>query len=178
MSVLGFDEVATDCLLYTSQPVHVLDPGHPTAGVYEIEVPREWWVKAAPILKTTAALLKPVIGIGLADLELTFTEAQWTAVEEQVAVARESVDAAIEAAGALTAEDGSEGLGEGTTRDRGLVAAEGGVLRSLHGLLAAQDITYADLRKVRDTDGRLLWVHPRFVTIFQPPPPQIPGGSP
>lgn len=41
-------------------------------------------------------------------------------------------------------------------------------------MLKEQDYTFADLRRVTDTQGRHVWVHPRFVPIYQPPLPKIP----
>jgi hypothetical protein len=41
-------------------------------------------------------------------------------------------------------------------------------------MLKEQDHTFADLRRVADNNGRYLWVHRRFVPIYQPPLPDIP----
>jgi hypothetical protein len=61
-------------------PVHALDPDHPEAGVYTLDVSRDWWVKAVPLLKVTSALIKPFLGIGLAATEFELTTTQWKAL--------------------------------------------------------------------------------------------------
>ncbi|CCH17513.1 COR domain-containing protein [Micromonospora lupini] len=160
---------------HSLQPVHVLEPDRRDAGVYSIDVSREWWVRAVPLLKTTTMLLKPLLGVGVADLKLEFNEEQWKAVEEQVSMANETLNAAAEAANHLSAGDHSAGLAE---RARGgptsPIIAEGATLRTLHAALRAQDVTIADLRKVVRPDGRILWVHRQFEHLYHGGLPVIP----
>jgi C-terminal of Roc, COR, domain/Ras of Complex, Roc, domain of DAPkinase/Leucine rich repeat len=156
-------------------PVHALDPDHPEAGVYTLDVPRDWWVKAVPLIKGVATLIKPFLGISLASIELDLTATQWTAVKEQLALGKETLTAAADFAGAADATGGWDGdhLDRGATTG-GIMRADGGVLRTLHAMLKQQDLTFADLRRVVDTRGRYLWVHPRYRQIYQPPLPEIP----
>ena len=67
----------------------------------------------------------------------------------------------------------SEGIENQADRDS-VIRAEGGVLRTLHAMLRQQDSTFANLRRVADTQGRYLWIHPLFLPIYQPPLPEIP----
>ncbi|MGH4009908.1 MAG: hypothetical protein ACRDTH_17445 [Pseudonocardiaceae bacterium] len=41
-------------------------------------------------------------------------------------------------------------------------------------MLKEQDYTFADLRRVTDTQGHHVWVHPRFAPIYRQPLPEIP----
>ncbi|WP_433043824.1 hypothetical protein [Dactylosporangium sp. CS-033363] len=150
------------------QPVHVLR-ARADAGVYDVEVPGEWWTRAVPLLKLTSVLLKPLVGVGLADLKLNLDDTQWKAVEEQVALANETLKLAADAAGQFTADEHTGGE-EGQQP----VFAEGATLRTLHAMLREQDITLADLRKVVRPDGRILWVHQQFVQIYDRGLPTIP----
>ncbi|MCX5069853.1 ADP-ribosylation factor-like protein [Micromonospora lupini] len=160
---------------HSLQPVHVLEPDRRDAGVYSVDVSREWWVRAVPLLKATTMLLKPLLGVGVAELKLEFTEEQWKAVEEQVSMANETLNAAALAADHLTAGDHSAGLAE---RARGgptsPIIAEGATLRTLHVALRTQDVTIADLRKVVRPDGRILWVHRQFEHLYHGGLPVIP----
>jgi hypothetical protein len=49
----------------------------PSHIVYEVDVPREWWTRAVPLLKVTSMLLKPLLEVGVADLELHLDDEQW-----------------------------------------------------------------------------------------------------
>jgi len=57
----------------------------------------------------------------------------------------------------------------------GRCPCRGRVLRTLHVLLAKEDPTFADLRRVTEAGGRYLWVHRRYLPIYQPRLPDIPG---
>jgi hypothetical protein len=154
-------------------PVHALPPNDPEAGVYTVDVSRDWWVKAVPLLKVMSVLIKPFLGIGLAGTELELSTAQWATVKEQLALGKESLSAAADFAARAGATHSSEGIEDHADLDT-INQAEGGVLRNLHAMLKEQDITFADLRRVTDHQGRYLWVHPSFVDIYQPPLPDIP----
>ncbi|MEU0552193.1 COR domain-containing protein, partial [Micromonospora sp. NPDC005979] len=160
---------------HSLQPVHVLEPTRGDAGVYSIDVAREWWVRAVPLLQATTMLLKPLLGVGVAELKLEFSDEQWKAVEEQVSLANETLNAAAEAVDHLTADDHSAGLAEQTPgAPPAPIIAEGATLRTLHAALRAQDVTIADLRKVVRPDGRILWVHRQFEHLYHSGLPVIP----
>ncbi|MFG1883061.1 COR domain-containing protein [Micromonospora sp. NPDC049102] len=160
---------------HSLQPVHVLEPDRRDAGVYTIDVSREWWVRAVPLLRATTMLLKPLLGVGMAELKLEFNDDQWKAVEEQVAMANETLNAAAEATNQLTAGDHSAGLAQRVPgAPTSPIIAEGATLRTLHVALRAQDVTIADLRKVVRPDGRILWVHRQFEHRYHSGLPVIP----
>jgi hypothetical protein len=135
--------------------------------VYTVEVAKEWWAKAAPLIKATSTLLKVLLPIGLPVIKEELDDTQWKAVEEKLSVMKESLGAAA-TLGADLDDPQTTLLGSGRA-----ILAEGGMLRMLHATLREQDITYADLRKVR-AGQRILWVHPRFEHIYNPDPPRIP----
>ncbi|MYR92651.1 MULTISPECIES: leucine-rich repeat domain-containing protein [unclassified Streptomyces] len=156
-------------------PVHVLEPGRPDAGVYIIDVPRDWWVKAAPAVKATAVLLKTILPVSLAAIEFDLNDQQWEAVKEQLALSKEILSASAETAQAMSDSGNPELVNPNT--GAAATRAEGGILRMLHASLREQDVTFADLRRVRDPQGRFLWVHQQFVPEYQPPLPVIPHTS-
>lgn len=155
-------------------PVHVIDPDRPDAGIYTVEVPREWWVKAAPVIKATSVVLKTLLPVSLAAVQLDLSDGQWSAVREQLTFAKESLAALAESSRALPEAERDEGWAVEVAAGTLPIQAEGGLLRTLHATLKEQDVTFADLRRVRDQQGRFLWVHPRFVSVYQPPLPEIP----
>ena len=154
-------------------PVHVLDPDRPNAGIYTVEVPRDWWIKAVPLLKLTAALVKLILGVGLATAELDLSTEQWDTIHERLTVSKEALADAAEFVASEARGVSLDDLNHPDAVDR-IVRAEGGMLRTLRAMLDKQDRTFADLRRVTDHRGGYLWVHPLFVHIYQPPLPEIP----
>jgi hypothetical protein len=153
-------------------PVRLLEPDRPDAGVYTVEIPRDWWTKAAPLIRTTSTLLKALLPIGLPVIKANLDDNQWKSVEEQYSLGKETLGAAATLGAQL--DDLSADDFDRTTSAEQPIPAEGGLLRMLHATLRKQDITYADLRKVRGEGHRVLWVHPRFEHIYNPEPPHIP----
>ena len=86
-------------------PVHDLDRSKPGAGTYILDIPRDWFVKAAPVIRFAAALIKPLLGVGPPAVELDLNEADWNAVKEQLTLGKESLTAASDA-GPYLAHDG------------------------------------------------------------------------
>ncbi|MFI7136307.1 leucine-rich repeat domain-containing protein [Streptomyces massasporeus] len=159
-------------------PVHVLESDNPDAGVYVIEVPRDWWVKAAPAVRATSVLLKTILPVSLAAIEFDLTDQQWDAVKEQLTLSKEVLSASADTGQALCdTPNGDNNLSVSPNAGTMPTRAEGGLLRMLHASLREQDVTFADLRRVRDPQGRFLWVHQRFVSEYQPPLPVIPPAS-
>jgi hypothetical protein len=154
---------------HSKLPLHLLEPHKKDAGVYTVAVTRDWWVKAAPVLKATATLLKALLPLGLPVIKADLDDAQWKAVEERYTLGKESLGAAATLGADI--DDANTPEFDATGQP---ILAEGGLLRTLHAELRKQDITYADLRKVRGEGHRVFWVHPRFEHIYNPAPPRIP----
>ncbi len=92
-----------------------------------------------------------------------------------VSLGKQTLTAAADFAGAAnTTGDWDEDRLDQRGTAGGIMRAEGGVLRTLHATLKEQDPTFADLRRVTDAQGRYLWIHPRYLPIYQPPLPEIP----
>jgi len=159
-------------------PVHVLESDRPTAGVYIVEIPREWWIKAAPVIKATSAVLRSLLPVSLAAIQLDLNDNQWNAAKELLTLNKEVIGSVAEVGQAASPDSDLSAMSEHMEADVVTpIRAEGGLLRTLHSTLRAQDITYADLRRVRDLHGRFLWVHEQFETEYLLPPPLIPTGT-
>ncbi|MER5539248.1 leucine-rich repeat domain-containing protein [Streptomyces mirabilis] len=155
---------------HSRRPVYALEPTKPDAGIYVIEVQREWWTKAAPFVQMASKVAGMVLPVSLSLApELELNSEQWQAVQEQLSSGRDTLENLVDQAAStppatvLPTDDGTQP-----------VRAEGATLRTLHELLKEQDPTFADLRRVRDVQGRFLWVHRTFVSYYQPPLPYIP----
>ena len=116
---------------------------HEREGVYEFDVTREWFAKAAPFLKVLAGTLSLVLPVAASATKLALEEATYKAIEEKAA----------------------EWLGEkeGPEADRaGVVRADGGVLREFQTWLKKEDASFGDLRRVLNKRDEFLWVHRNF----------------
>jgi hypothetical protein len=150
----------------------------PDAGVYELELPREWVKKVAPLAKIAAAMLSVALPAAKAIAQVELGEAAWKTLQAQVDGAHGSLSALTDSlsAGLDEAAQGVEGIED--LRIDYEQGRSGAQLRQLHQLLKERDITYAGLEKVRNNRRKPLWVHPRFVALYSPPPPVVPKPAP
>ena len=150
----------------------------PAAGVYDLTVPREWLVKAAPYLRVALALLRtftPIVGDGLDGI---LSETAREALGDQLKAAGDSLAPVLEEAGSYRVLDAGPD-------DRAASAAvveraerpDAAVLRQLQRLIAEKDPTFAGLVPVRYRTGgrtRYRWVDDRFLGLYRTEPPDIP----
>jgi hypothetical protein len=160
---------------HSRMPVPELSPGR---GVYDIDVPRDWLVKAAPLLKAITVVLRGVLPIAVAGIELTQPDPQaWQrTLSAQLAHAERSLDALGDATDLVDAGPDRPGRRPRTIGRAGPVELDGGLLRILQAQVGERDRDFGGLVRVR-TRNSYLWVHPRFESEYHQPLPEIPTGK-
>ncbi len=86
-------------------------------------------------------------------------EAAYAAIEAELELSQETLDATIEGSDKLL--EGSEDAPEWEGLD-GAVRAEGAILRELHAILKKEDPSFGGLVRVQNKRREFLWVHPQF----------------
>jgi hypothetical protein len=129
-------------------------------GVYEFDVTREWFAKAAPFLKVLTGTLSLVLPVAASATKLVIDEAAYKALENQLDFGKECAEAML-SAGEKTAEWLAEKDGPEMERP-GIIRADGGVLREFQAWLKKEDPGFGDLRKVLNKQQGFLWVHRNF----------------
>jgi hypothetical protein len=129
-------------------------------GVYEIELTREWFKKAAPFLKVLTGILSLVLPVASSGIKLALDDTAYKAIEEQLDFGKDVIEASLE---------GSEKIGDWlggkdvTSLEHGeAIRAQGATLRELHTLLKAKDPSFGGLVRVMNKRQEFLWVHPQF----------------
>jgi Leucine-rich repeat (LRR) protein len=144
-------------------PVWALSEGD-EKGVYELDVPREWFVQAAPFLKVLGTTLSLALPVASAATKLILDDATFDRIEDQLDLGQKSVESLLE---------GGEKLGEWLSEDDkaegqagGVIRAEGGALRQLHAWLKEKDSTFGGLVRVQNKRQEFVWVHPLFESEY------------
>ncbi len=140
-------------------PLPALNGKDSTKGVYEIELTREWFKKAAPYLKLLTSTLSLVLPVASSTLKV-INDTAYKTLEDELDLSKDILDA--------TAGEG-KAIGEiwGATDDTDLehgeaIRAQGATLRELHALLQAKNSGFGGLVRVRNKRQEFLWVHQRF----------------
>lgn len=129
-------------------------------GVYQFDVTREWFAKAAPFLKVLAGTLSLMLPVAASATKLALDEDTYKSLENQLDFGKECAAAILDASG-KTAEWLDEKEGPETERT-GIISARGGVLREFQTWLKEKDPSFGGLVRVQNKRHEFLWVHPQF----------------
>jgi hypothetical protein len=129
-------------------------------GVYEIELTREWFKKAAPFLKIATGTLSLILPVAASGIKLAVDEVAYKAIEEQLDFGKNVIDAVI-GEGAKIGD--WMGASETMRLEHGeAIRAEGATLREFQALIKAKDPGFGGLVRVMNKRQEFLWVHPQF----------------
>jgi len=149
-------------------PLHIIRTDQPDAGIYDLDVPREWLVKTAPWIRRAATVLRTFLPIATAGLQLE--KALWHDIGDQLTLSEMSLSEITENPQAAADLSAANAPPERSGEEPG-----SGQLRLLHSYLREQDPTFAGLEKVRDAHYAIRWVDPRFRDEYVIPAPRMPS---
>ncbi|HEX8177698.1 MAG TPA: COR domain-containing protein [Pyrinomonadaceae bacterium] len=141
-------------------PLPALNGDEDARGVYELTLPRDWIVKAAPFLKLLASTLSLVVPVAASATKLMLDEASYKGIEKQLDLGQKSLDSVLkggaEIGGWLERDDAPD------LEQVDAIRARGAVLRQLHAWLKEKDPGFGGLVRVQNKRQEFLWVHPQF----------------
>jgi Leucine-rich repeat (LRR) protein len=149
---------------HSRKPLPILNPDGPQRGVYDLNLPREWFSKAAPYLKFMTTTIGLVLPIAASASKVILDDAVVDNIEKELDLAQSTIDFAVQ--GSNIAIDW---LGEGNAPDleRGeAIRAQGSLLRQLHTFLEEKDPSFGGLVRVQNKRKEFRWVHPNFVSEY------------
>jgi hypothetical protein len=141
-------------------PLPSLNGGDGKKGVYELNVPREWFVKAAPYLKVLASTLSLVLPVASSATKVLLDDSAYKKIESDLSFGEKSAESVIkggEDAGTWLAVSDAPDVEHGKS-----IRAHGAALRQLHAWLKEKDPSFGGLVRVRNKRQEFLWVHPQF----------------
>lgn len=140
-------------------PLPALNGEKDKAGVYDLELPREWFVKAAPWLKLISGTLSLVLPVASSTIKAAVDETVYKSFEKEL----EAGQKAIESVG-KGLNEAKDLLGQKSfdTEHGEATEARGALLRQLHSWLKQKDPKFGGLVRVRNKRQEFLWVHPQF----------------
>jgi Leucine-rich repeat (LRR) protein len=145
---------------HSRQPLSALNGEKDGRGVYELTLPRDWFIKAAPFLKVLTTTLSLVLPVAASATKLVMSDASYKAIEKELDLGQKSIESVLkggEAVGSWLGRSDAPGLEHGEA-----IRAQGAVLRELHALLKKQDPSFGGLIRVQNKRQEFLWVHPQF----------------
>ncbi|MGA2852772.1 MAG: hypothetical protein ABSE90_01375 [Verrucomicrobiota bacterium] len=141
-------------------PLPELNGKGSTAGVYELNLAREWFEKAAPFLKVLTGTLSLVLPVAASATKFVMDDAAYKGLEKELDLGQKSLDSVLkggEKSGAWLGRSDAPDLERGEA-----IRAQGAVLRQLHAWLKEKDPSFGGLVRVQNKRQEFLWVHPQF----------------
>jgi hypothetical protein len=141
-------------------PLPELNAKGSKAGVYELNLPREWFEKAAPFLKVLTGTLSLVLPVAASATKFVMDDTAYKGLEKELDLGQKSLDSVLKGG-----EESGAWLGRSDAPDleRGeAIRAQGAVLRQLHAWLKEKDPSFGGLVRVQNKRQEYLWVHPQF----------------
>ncbi len=150
---------------HSRQPLPVLNPNEKKKGVYELEVSREWFTKAAPYLKILTGTLSLVLPVAASATKLMLDEATYKGIEEELDFGQKSIESTLKGSD-LATNLSTERDAPDWQQGEAAIRAQGSILRQLHAVLKAKDPGFGGLVRVQNRRREFLWVHPQFVDEY------------
>ncbi|MEG4631394.1 COR domain-containing protein [Microcoleus sp. AR_TQ3_B6] len=150
---------------HSRQPVPALNPNDKKKGVYELEVPRKWFTKAAPYLKILTGTLSLVLPVAASATKLMLDEATYKGIEEELDLGQKSIESILKGSDLATNLSTESDAPDWQQREAA-IRAQGSILRQLHAVLKAKDPGFGGLVRVQNRRREFLWVHPQFVDEY------------
>ena len=145
-------------------PLPVLNGKDSKKGVYDLDLDREWFNRAAPYLKFLSGTLGMVLPVASSAIKLSLDEVAYKLVEEQLDLGKSVIEATL---GEVTKVGEIFGAADTSLLEHGVaVSGFGPTLRELHALLKAKDPGFGGLVRVMNKRQEFLWVHEKFKSEY------------
>lgn len=149
---------------HSQKPLPFLNGPESSEGVVEVELTRDWFKIAAPVLKALTGTLSLILPVASAGLKLGIDEALYKGIESQLDFGKEIIDASL--TGAEKATDWLSTAERSELPAGEALHAHGRVLRELHAMLKAKDPGFGGLERVQNKRREFLWVHRQFKDAY------------
>ncbi|MBD2533862.1 leucine-rich repeat domain-containing protein [Nostoc flagelliforme FACHB-838] len=144
---------------HARKPLPALNPDDKKKGVYELDLSREWFIKAAPYLKTVTGILSLVLPVAGSLTKLTLDDTTYKGFEEQLDLGQKSIESTLKGSDMVLA---GKSKSDTPFLEGDAIRAQGSILRELHALLKVKDPSFGGLVRVQNKRREFLWVHPDF----------------
>ncbi|QSJ20422.1 leucine-rich repeat domain-containing protein [Nostoc sp. UHCC 0702] len=148
---------------HARQPLPALNPNDQKKGVYELDLPREWFTKAVPFLRLLTGTLSLVLPVAASATKFMLDDTTYKGIEEQLDLGQKTIESTLKGSDIALA---GKSKSESSLLEGDAIRAQGSILRELHALLKEKDPSFGGLVRVQNKRREFLWVHPQFVDEY------------
>ena len=148
---------------HARQPLPALNPKGSKQGVYELNLPREWFARAVPYLRILTGTLSLVLPVAASATKLMLDDTTYKGIEEELELGQKSIESTLKGTDIALA---GQSKSDTSWLEGEAIRAQGSILRELHALLKEKDPGFGGLVRVQNKRREFLWVHPQFVNEY------------
>ncbi|MBD1996457.1 leucine-rich repeat domain-containing protein [Leptolyngbya sp. FACHB-541] len=149
---------------HSRKPLPSLNPAGSKQGVYELELNREWFTKAAPYFKLLTGTLSLVLPVAASTTQFMLDDATYKGIQEELDLGQKSLEFGIKSSDMAIDWQSKR---DSPDLERGeAIRAQGSMLRELHTMLKEKDPGFGGLVRVQNKRREFLWVHSNFVDEY------------
>jgi hypothetical protein len=141
-------------------PLTILNGQNSQKGIYEFEIPHEWFKKTSPYINVLTNTLNLVLPLSSGGIKLLLGESVFATIQDELDLGKAVIDSAVSDGGWLG------GVDKTTQEFGGAIRAQGATLRELHSFLKSKDPSFGGLVRVMN-GNEFLWVHERFARLYR-----------
>lgn len=149
---------------HSRMPLPLLNESGDKSGIYTIELPKEWFLKAAPLFRKIIGTLLLILPISSKALDLILDDSIYRKISDELDLGKEFIDFVQKSLTPFV--DLSNNSSFDLVENGNSILAEGPMLRELHSYLKENDLSYGGLVRVINKRNEFLWVHPKFVKEY------------
>jgi hypothetical protein len=148
---------------HARQPLPALNPKGSKQGVYELNLPREWFARAVPYLRILTGTLSLVLPVAASATKFMLDDTTYKGIEEELELGQKSIESTLKGTDIALA---GQSKSDTSWLEGEVIRAQGSILRELHALLKEKDPGFGGLVRVQNKRREFLWVHPQFVNEY------------
>ncbi len=144
-------------------PLPALNPNDKNKGVYELDLPREWFTKAVPYLRLLTRTLSLVLPVAGSATKFMLDDPTYKGIEEQLDLGQKTIESTLKGSDMALA---GKSKSESSFLSGDAIRAQGSILRELHTFLKEKDPSFGGLVRVQNKRREFLWVDPQFIDEY------------
>jgi len=144
-------------------PLPALNPNDKNKGVYELDLPREWFTKAVPYLRLLTQTLSLVLPVAGSATKFMLDDPTYKGIEEQLDLGQKTIESTLKGSNMALA---GKSKSESSFFSGDAIRAQGSILRELHTFLKEKDPSFGGLVRVQNKRREFLWVDPQFIDEY------------
>lgn len=144
-------------------PLPLINGPNSNAGVYEMELPKDWLVKSAPYCRTVSNVLRFVVPVSSSFIDQAINDTVFSSISSQLEDGQKALDSLVNTVDNSDLNIESSSSSTSKTPDNSPLSIDSSQLRMFQKWLEEKDPGFGGLVRVLNNQQEYIWVHSKYV---------------